>query len=333
MNLPFLNDLRTPFKANRFVLAPSYRQGDFDSHAVDCPFPFSHDGHFFMTYVGWDGIGYRTGLASSTDLEQWQKEGIILDRGPEGSITQYNAALTSIFRDNTLFGPATLKKIGGRYVGAYHAYPNPGYEEGPAVIGLCFSDDLRNWELGQPILEPNPGCPWESGGLYKAWLTEHEGLYYLFYNAKNTPAWPWVEQTGVATSRDLVHWERSPLNPLLPIGKPGQFDDVFASDPVVLQHGQQWLMFYFGNCSDGHARDGIAFSNDLLHWDKSGEILIDVGSAGSIDSLHAHKPGIITKDRRLFHYYCAVCSTPQKKMGNVTVDEIRGITFAVNRQA
>jgi len=332
MNRPLLDQLRTPRKINRLVIEPSYRQGDFDSHAVDCPFLFSHDGRYFMTYVGWDRTGYRTGLASSTDLEHWHKEGLILDRGPEGSVTQYNAALTSILRDNELFGPATPQKVGGRFVGAYNAYPEPGYEEGPAVIGLCFSDDLQKWEVGPPILVPDPACAWEAGGLYKAVLLEHEGTYYLYYNSKNTPKWPWVEQSGVATSRDLVHWERSLLNPILPNGKPGQFDDVFASDPVVYRHGRQWVMFYFGNCSDGHARDSVAFSNDLLHWEKSGEILIDVGPPGSIDSQHAHKPDVITKDGRLFHFYCAVKSTPNQKVGDVTVDEIRGIAFSVSNQ-
>jgi len=160
---------------------------------------------------------------------------------------------------------------------------------------------------------------------------EHEGLYYIFYNAKDKTIWPWIEQTGVVTSRDLVHWERSPLNPILPNGKPGEFDDVFASDPVVLRHGDKWVMFYFGNCSDDHARDGVAFSDDLLHWKKSGEILIDVGSAGSIDSKHAHKPGIITRDGKLYHFYCAVCPPDKREMGDVTVDEIRGISLAVSR--
>jgi len=41
-------------------------------------------------------------------------------------------------------------------------------------------------------------------------------------------------------------------------------------------------MFYYGNCSDGHARDGVAFSGDLLNWQKGGEVLIDVGAPGSL---------------------------------------------------
>ena len=182
-----LEVVRTPKKHARLVIAPSYKGGTFDSHAVDCPFPFFHDGKYWMTYIGWDGTGYQTGFASSDDLRNWKKEGLLLGRGPTGSVTEYNAALTCILRDNELFGPGTLKPVDGQFVGTYHAYPEPGYEAGPAVIGLCFSDDLRSWDVRPPVLEPDPSCPWEAGGLYKSWFMESDGTYYLFYNAKDKP--------------------------------------------------------------------------------------------------------------------------------------------------
>ena len=65
---------------------------------------------YWMTYIGWDGQGYQTGLASSENLLDWKKEGLILGRGPKGSITEHNIALTSILRDNDLFGLGALKQ-------------------------------------------------------------------------------------------------------------------------------------------------------------------------------------------------------------------------------
>ena len=140
-----LERISTPNKHGRLVLAPTRREGDFDSLACDCPFLFTRGGEYCMTYVGFDGVGYRTGLAVSQDLVHWRRRGLILDRGPAGSITEFNAAMTCILRDNDLFGGGGLKKVDGEYVGTYHAYPRPGYEAGPAVIGLCFSDDLLHW--------------------------------------------------------------------------------------------------------------------------------------------------------------------------------------------
>jgi predicted GH43/DUF377 family glycosyl hydrolase len=332
MNLePVLEAIRTPHKAGRLLLAPSFQPGSFDSHAVDCPTLFSHGGSCWMTYVGWDGTGYRTGLAKSADLLHWEKQGMILDRGPAGSITQYNAALTGILRENDLYSPGTLKQFNGRFVGAYHAYPNPGYEEGAAVIGLCYSQDLFHWEVGETILYPDPAWEWESGGLYKSWLMEDGGEYYLFYNAKNKTYGSWIEQTGMAHSSDLVHWQRSPLNPLVTVGAKGSFDDYFASDPCVLRLGDSWVMFYFGNSSDGHARDSAAVSSDLLHWEKINEVLIDVGAEGSIDSRYAHKPSMIAKDGRLYHFYCAVAPALPGQTGAILHSEVRGISAAWNK--
>lgn len=320
----------TTSKVGRLVLAPTFRKGDFHSHGVDSPFLFSKDGKYFMTYVGWDGLGYRTGMASSEDLFEWTNEGLLIDRGPAGSFTEFNVAMTSIMRDNDLFGSAELKKVNGQYVGTYHAYPQPGYEQGPGLIGICYSQDLRVWTMGEPVLRPDPNCAWEAGGLYKSWLLEHEGVYYLFYNAKDAIPGSAKEQTGVATSRDLVHWERSVQNPLIPIGAPGEFDDIFASDPAVFRDGDRWLLFYYGASTDGYARNGVAYSDDLLNWEKSGEILIDVGPEGAIDSTYAHKPGIIAADGRLFHFYCAVSPRAATEECEVRVGELRGITFAMS---
>jgi predicted GH43/DUF377 family glycosyl hydrolase len=323
-----LDRLQTPLKHGSLVLKPSYKRGAFDSHAVDCPFLFWHGDRYYMTYVGWDAVGYRTGLASSDDLLTWHTEGMILDRGPAGSVTEFNAALTCILRDNDLYGLSGLKQVDGRFVGTYHAYPRPGYETGPAAIGLCYGDDLYHWDVQEPILRAEDGMAWEAGGLYKSWLLEHEGTYYLFYRAKNRDRWPWIEQIGVALSNDLVHWERYGDNPVLKVGPAGSFDDLFASDPCVLRYGDVWVMFYYGNCSDGHARDSAAWSHDLLHWTKLGQILVDVGPPGSIDARHAHKPGIITRDGTLFHFYCAVSPASDPRIGEIEHAEIRGIAVA-----
>jgi len=325
--------VRTPHKHGKLVVPPSFDDGAFDSHATDCPFLFEHDGRYYMTYVGWDGIGYRTGLAVSRDLESWSKVGMIIDRGQAGSATHHNVAMTGLLRENDLFRPATLRKVDGRFVGTYHAYPGVGYEVGPAVIGLCYSEDLRKWEVDEPILYPDGGQAWEAGGLYKSWIMEVDGTFYLFYNAKNQDEKPWFEQTGFATSRDLVRWDRYPGNPVLPIGMPGQFDDIFASDPCVLRARDVWIMFYYGYSSDGHARDGYAVSEDLKTWRKSGEILIDVGPPGTLDDKYASKPAMIYGNDRLYHFYGAVTQFPKRKLGGIEHTEIRGITFATGPES
>lgn len=303
--LPDLAPFRTPYKYNRRVLEKSGVAGSFDERSVDCPFVFSANGRFYMTYVGYDGVGYQTGLAQSDDLVRWQRAGLIMPRDPADPITRYNIALMCILRDDALDSQAPLIKVGGRYLGAWHAYPNAGYEQGPAVIGLAYSDDLHHWQRGEPILRPEDGAAWERGGLYKPYLVRSGGLYHLFYNAK-TGEQRWHEQIGLATSTDLKTWTRYTGNPIVRNGPPDAWDTRFASDPCVLRHGPWWALYYYGLGPHGRARDLLALGRDPRHFTKAPEIMVDVGPPGSIDEDYAHKPSLIHSGGALYHFYCCV---------------------------
>ena len=166
------------------------------------------------------------------------------------------------------------------------------------------------------------GAEWEAGGLYKPCLVEERGTYYLFYNAKNKSN-RWVEQTGVATSKDLKSWTRFAGNPIIPVGGAGSWDERFASDPCVLIDGRRWVFFYYSLDANGKARDLIAVGEGPFAARKAPEILIDVGPAGSVDETYAHKPSVVWHDGALYHFYCAVAG----KWPN----ETRGISVARSR--
>lgn len=319
----------TPYKYGKLILENADDPAAFDGKTVDCPFVFRHQDLFYMAYVGYDGTGYQTGMASSNDLLHWKREGCILKRDPNSAYTKFNIAMNWILRENDLSSSGTLKKINGRYLGAYHAYPNAGYESGPAVIGLCWSEDLYHWKLDAPCLRPDDqdATDWESGGLYKPCIVKEKGTYYLFYNAKTKPLAGnagWREQTGVATSDDLKTWKRFTENPILRNGPKGSWDDRFVSDPCVLRHKNQWAIFYYGLSSNkGKARELLALGEDPFHPKKVDDILIDAGPPGSVDDDFAHKPSIVTYKGDLYHFYCAVSG----KYPN----DIRGISVARSR--
>jgi predicted GH43/DUF377 family glycosyl hydrolase len=316
---------RTQYKIGKLVLEASTDPQAFDSKSVDDPFVFFHDGAFHMLYIGFDGTGYQTGMAKSTDLINWSREGCVVPRDPSSKYTRYNVALSSIVREDGLTSHGELKKVQGRYLGAWNAYPNAGYEEGAAVIGLAWSDDLLHWQLSEPILFPQDGAPWEHGGLYRPNLVEEGGVYYLFYNAK-TDLLPknqgggWHEQTGVAISRDLKKWLRYDANPILRNGEPGSWDERFASNPFVLRDKKEWAMYYFGLDARGKARELLALGSDPYHFNKVSEIILDVGAPGSVDETYAHKPCVIFHEGSLYHFYCAVSGK--------WPHEVRGISVA-----
>jgi predicted GH43/DUF377 family glycosyl hydrolase len=160
--------------------------------------------------------------------------------------------------------------------------------------------------------------------LYKPYLVKSEDTYYLFYNAKNVAKDEWVEQIGLATSKDLKSWNRHPENPIVPAGGPASWDSQFASDPCVVRHGKWWALYYYGLASSGRARDLLALSTDPRGpFTKVKEVFVDVGPPGSIDEQYAHKPSLIYTGSDLYHYYCAVSGTD--------ANEVRGISVARSR--
>lgn len=323
--------VRTPHKLDHWVLEATFRQGDFDSHAVDTPFLFRYDGRYRMFYGSFDGTGYRTGLASSDDLLHWRRDGLVCDRGPAGSATEFNVAINCVLRDTELMGPGDALPVGGRLLAVWHGYPDRGQEQGRGYTGLARGDGLQNWQIEPPFLRAEEGAPWKRGGLYKPCLIEHDGRYFVFYNAKEKLDWPWREQIGVAWSDDLLNWTRYEGNPIVPNGPAGSADEVFAADPCLLRAGDTWVMFYYGLADDGHARELAAFSDDLLHWRKADEVLVDVGPEGSIDALHAHKPGVIARDGVLYHFYGGARDWRDDDPGEVRHWNRRGIALATSR--
>jgi predicted GH43/DUF377 family glycosyl hydrolase len=338
---------RTPFKFPELILKASGAKGEFDERSVDDPIVFRANNEFNMLYIGFDGTGYQTGLANSPDLLHWTRKALVGRRDPVSSYTKFNLAISSILRDKELHGSGEAIKHEGLYLAAWNAYPSAGYEEGAAVIGLASSTDLLHWKIGDPILRPVDGAPWEQGGLYRPdLLLDCCGTYRLYYNAK-TKTLPksegggWHEQTGVASSTDLKHWRRSPLNPILrngargsasyPAGNslheqtpatPDARDSRFASNPYVVKNSGQYAMYYFGfgYQQPGRACELLALGKDATHFTKVPEVLIDTGASGSIDETFAHKPSVIFHDGALYHFYCAVSGK--------WPDEVRGIAVA-----
>lgn len=336
-----LQKYRTDFKLEKEVLGPPGVQEGYDKMAVDCPFVFWHNGQYYMMHVGFDGDGYQTGLAVSDDLIHWKKTGVIFPRNDRTGWDQGGVAGMWILKQDDLRGVPALKKIDGRYWMIYHSYPEKGYEAGPAKIGLAWTDDesLMEWHrLEQPVLSWEDGNSWEKGGLYKGCLIEHDGQYYMFYNAKDDDKWIWHEQIGVAVSGDMINWHRIGDRPVIK-NTDGKWDSYFCADPCVVKDGDIWIMFYYGY--DGkNAREGIAFSKDLIHWEKSEEPILDHGKKGEIDCTHAHKPCVISRDGCLYHFYCAVRPS---EAGDIAVNtdptsedegtsEYRCISVALNRQ-
>jgi predicted GH43/DUF377 family glycosyl hydrolase len=77
-------------------------------------------------------------------------------------------------------------------------------------------------------------------GARDAWVWEDHGTYYMHYDGAGLSGW----LACLATSTDLVHWEKK--GPVLGLGKPGSEDSASASYGTTYFDGKRWNMFYLG---------------------------------------------------------------------------------------
>ena len=77
-------------------------------------------------------------------------------------------------------------------------------------------------------------------GARDVWVFEADGTYYMHYDAAGPKGW----LAALATSKDLVHWQKK--GPVLELGKAGENDSASASYGTTFYDGRTWHMFYLG---------------------------------------------------------------------------------------
>ncbi|HOK65325.1 MAG TPA: ADP-ribosylglycohydrolase family protein [Anaerohalosphaeraceae bacterium] len=100
---------------------------------------------------------------------------------------------------------------------------------------------------------------WNEVHLWAPHVIEHNGLYYMFYCAGDVDNSKY--KIHLATSKDLVHWQRHPANPLV-------VDGYDARDPFILRLGDEWVMYYTATSDPKGGSHIVAArtSKDLIHW-------------------------------------------------------------------
>lgn len=296
------NEVKAPFEYG-VVIRPSGVDGDFDSHLVDNPNVFKDGDWWYMTYVGHDNKGYRTGIARSKDLLNWEKLGVVLDNGgKEGTFDRYNAA-GYIVRDHVWGEAPRAHQKDGRYVMSYLASDQPGYEEGVTKMGMAYASDyLKLWEKEpkNPVLIPQD---WdnEKDKIWKSQVIWDGKRYVAFYNAGWGP-----EKMCIAYSHDLVNWTREENNPALNYTEDldgNRWGSTHNADADVVKIGDRWVMFYFSDTPQGIV-DTFAVSEDMVSWRKSYIPLRERDKNYNSDC--AHKPCVIKYKGVVYHFYCAV---------------------------
>jgi len=300
--------------------------------------PHPASAKYAMSYIIFDGTGYHSCLALSNDLLTWDlSPGVTFDRSDQPGAFDYGGLVAGgyIYDNYTITAPRTLAKVDGYHWQLYGAYASrAGYESGPGANGIAFSSDGVHWNRSStttPAVGPSDLQlqQWENKLIYQPFVVVHDGVVYDFYNAatkatsQETSGISWIpEALFPGNAGNATEWARYPQNPVLANGPPGSHDSFQAGDPKVFWDPEQqvWTMFYFGG-GGGQAVVMVAFSVDLVHWEKDPEPLYAAGgNPWGLDGKYAHKVSVIfqQESETFFMFYTAVDKNNQRGIALLT---------------
>ena len=159
-----------------------------------------------------------------------------------------------------LFNPAAIK-VGSKIVLLFRAQD----ERHTSRIGYAVSgDDLHFVIRPEPVLSPEAKYE-KGGGIEDPRVVQIRNTYYLTYTGYDLHS----AQLCLATSADLIHWQRKGV--IMPAYR-GTWNTQWTKSGAILpeQVNGKWWMYYLGTRTDADrkSRDymGLASSTDLLHW-------------------------------------------------------------------
>ena len=309
-------EVRAPYKYG-LVLIPEGR-----STMVDCPSVFRYGKTWYMTYLTFDGQGYETRIAKSTNLLQWEDMGKILSFTENTWDANQKAGYIAL--QNHKWGDDyKVQKYKKKYWMSYLGGAGQGYEAGMLGIGMAYTQNLiepKEWDRqDRPVIFPTDGdARWyDDVTIYKSSIIYDKKKtlghpFVMYYNGNGKDK---IERIAMAVSDDMEHWKRYGTEPVVDHQKG------ITGDAVITKMDDLWVMFYFGAFWKPGAFDRFACSYDLVNWTTwDGDDLIS--SSETYDDKYAHKPFVLKHDGIVYHFYCAVNKQDQRGIAVATSKDL-----------
>jgi predicted GH43/DUF377 family glycosyl hydrolase len=206
----------------------------------------SEDGTYILTYTAYDGTVARLLIATSTDLVNWKKHGLVL-KGKYKNSWSKSGAIVAVQNGSKI----VAKKINGKYWMYF----------GDTDLFMATSDDLINWlpveENGnlKSVLKPRPGyfdSRLVESGPYA--LVRDQGVL-LLYNSMNldnggdTTLAKGAYCTGQALfdindpTKLIGRLEKNFMKPDKPYELTGQVNQVCFIEGLV-PFNNKWFLYY-----------------------------------------------------------------------------------------
>ncbi|MEJ2210978.1 MAG: glycosyl hydrolase family 32 [Anaerolineae bacterium] len=222
------------------------------------------------------------------------------------------------------------------FLQAPRSLPDPELRHTHVSIGHAVSHDLHTWQVLPDALRPGEAGAWDDYTTWTGSIIHHEGLWFMYYTGGRRAERGLVQRIGLATSADLVHWQKHDKNPRI-LADPEwyeQFDpdlwpDQAWRDPYLFCHPQsgefQALITARVNYGPADGRGVIAHatSPDLLHWQVRPP-LTEPGEFG-----HMEVPQWVPIGGRYYLLFCAQAAVQSARRRRPGVRAVTGTYYLV----
>jgi predicted GH43/DUF377 family glycosyl hydrolase len=185
------------------------------------------------------------------------------------------------------FNPAVVE-YKGKVVMLYRAQDAAGTSR----LGYAESaDGMHFTRRPEPVFLPEADYE-KDGGVEDPRLQKFGNTFYLTYTGYNKRD----AQLCLATSQDLIHWDRKGV--ILPAYK-GNWNKAWTKSGAIVPEkidGKYW-MYWLGTAADKTDQMGLSYSEDLLHWTEATETPALPRRPGKFDSrvVEPGPPPILTE--------------------------------------
>lgn len=215
------------------ILSPG-KKGSWDSELVAHSFIIKKDNLYYMFYDGSPSREWREeiGLAVSKDLIRWEK----YKNNPVLKSNDYwwdkaHVSRCCVFQEKNKYYIYFAGNVGKNH-----------YQE---RIGLAISEDLVSWKkiCREPVLNLGQKDEWDGFHIADPRVIKINDLFLMFYTGYDLKK---RGRIGLAFSQNLINWTKFKLNPVLNVGKRGEWDCDEACRADIFQDQDKYFIIYSG---------------------------------------------------------------------------------------
>lgn len=173
-------------------------------------------------------------------------------------------------------------------------------EKGLELVSQIAVENQWEQYIDNPVIKGDSGT-WDAGALGTPCVLVVDGIIHLYYEAWGVRGDGYSHtdyaslQIGHATSTDGIHFVKDKNNPVIPLGKEGEFDFTGSWDPFVIYEDGIFKMWYGGGVKPNEL--GYATSKDGSYFTKQKQLSFDLNAVNDMHVVHD------IKAQRYYQYY------------------------------